>query len=162
MHNFADDNFISAFSKDLQKLIKKLKNTRECAGKWFRNNCMIVNPGKFQSITIERRKDKINLQSLKINNNSIETSENVKLLGIDTDNHLNFELHVSTICEKTASQLNASRLKSLPNQDQRNIIANSFIYRNFNCCPLILYFCSRSVLCDLFLINTLPTMNTFL
>ena len=76
---------------------------------------MIVNPGKFQSIITERRKGKINLQSLKINNNSIETSENVKLLGIDTEKHLNFELHVSTICKKSASQLNASRLKSLPN-----------------------------------------------
>ena len=36
-----------------------------------------------------------------------------------------------------------SRLKSFLNQVQRNIIANSFIYSNFNYCPLIWHFCSQ-------------------
>ena len=132
---------------------------------------MIVNPGKFQSIIIESSKGKINLQSLKINGNSIETSENVKLLGIEIDNHLNFQLHVSTICKKAAGQLKALlRLKSFLNQDQRNIIGNSFIYSNFNYCPLIRHFCSqrlmnkieifRSVPCDLFLMMTLCSERT--
>ena len=58
---------------------------------------MIVNPGKFDSIIIESSKVKINPQSLKINGNSIETSKRVKLLGIKIDDHLNFQLHVSTI-----------------------------------------------------------------
>ena len=144
LHNFADDNTISAFSKDLQELIKRLEDASECAKKWFTNNCMIVNPGKFQSIIIESSKGKINPQSLKINDNFIETSESVKLLGIEIDNHLNFQSHVSTICRKAAGQLNAlSRLKSFLNQDQRNIIASSFIYSNFNYCPLIWHFCSQ-------------------
>ena len=52
-HNFADDSTISAFSKDLQELVKKLEDASECTIKWFTNNCMIVNPGKFQSVIIE-------------------------------------------------------------------------------------------------------------
>ena len=60
---------------------------------------MIVNPGKFQSIVIERSKGKINPHSLIINNNSTETSENLKLLGIEIDNHLNFDSHVFTFCK---------------------------------------------------------------
>ena len=51
---------------------------------------MIVNPGKFQSVIIENSKGKINMQSLKINGNSIETSESAKFLGIEIDNHLEF------------------------------------------------------------------------
>ena len=47
LHNFADDNTISAFSKELQELIKTLENTSQCAIKWCTNNCMIINPGKF-------------------------------------------------------------------------------------------------------------------
>ena len=42
LHNFADDNTISAFSKDLQELIKKFENTSECEINWFKNNCMVV------------------------------------------------------------------------------------------------------------------------
>ena len=59
LHNFADNNIISAFSKDLQELIKKLKDAAECAIKWFTYNCMIINPGKFESIIIERVKVKL-------------------------------------------------------------------------------------------------------
>ena len=97
LHNCTDDNTISAFSKGLHQLIKILEDASECAIKCFTNNCMIVNPGKFDSIIIESSKVKINPQSLKINGNSIETSKRVKLLGIKIDDNLNFQLHVSTI-----------------------------------------------------------------
>ena len=144
LHNFADDNTISAFSKDLQELIKRLEDASECAIKWLTINCMIVNPGKFQSIIVESNKGKINPQSLKINSNFIETSESVKLLGIEIDNQLNFQSHVSTICRRAAGQLHAlPRLKSFLNQDQRNINANSFIYSNFNYCP---HFCFQRLI----------------
>ena len=105
---------------------------------------MIVNSEKFQSIIIESSKVRINLQSLKINYNSTETS---KLLGIEIGNHLNFQLHVSTICKKPAGQLNALLCsKYFLNKDQRNIIANSFIYSNVNYCPLIWHFCSQRLI----------------
>ena len=107
MHNFTSNRTISNFSKDLQELTKKMENASKFAIKWFTNKCMIVNPGKFQSFVIEISKGKINPQSLKINRNSIETSESVKLLEIDIDNHLNLESHVSTICKKAVRQLNA-------------------------------------------------------
>ena len=138
LHNFADENTISAFSKDLQELIKKLEDASECAIKLFTNNCMIVKPGKFQSIIIESSKGKINPQSLKTKGNSNENSKCVRLLSIEIDNHSNFQSHISTTCEKAAGQLNALFcLKSSLNQDQRNAIANSLIYSNFSYCPLI-------------------------
>ena len=65
LHNFADDDTISAFFKDLQELINKLENASECVIKWFTNNCMILNPGK--SVIIESSRGKINPQRLKIN-----------------------------------------------------------------------------------------------
>ena len=89
---------------------------------------MIVNPGKFQSIIKESSNGKVNPQSLKIKNNSIETSESVKLLDTEFDNHLKLQSHVPTVL---------SHLKSVLSQDQRNIIANSFIYSNFNYYPLV-------------------------
>ena len=133
LHNFADDNTISAFSKDLQELIKRLEGASKCAIKSFTKNCLVVNPGKLQSIIIESSKGKINPQNLKINGIFIETSESVKLLDNEIDNHLNFQSNVSAICRRAAGQLNAlSRLK--------------FIYSNFNYCPLIWHFCSQRLM----------------
>ena len=32
-----------------------MEDSSECAMKWFTNNCMIVNLGKFQSVIIESK-----------------------------------------------------------------------------------------------------------
>ena len=49
LHNFADNNTILAFSKDLKELINNFEDAPEFAIKWFANNCIIiVDPGKLQ------------------------------------------------------------------------------------------------------------------
>ena len=53
--NFADDNSLSAFESN----IKNLRLILECESKkatWFQSNKMIVNPGKFQGIIIDKKK----------------------------------------------------------------------------------------------------------
>ena len=47
-----------------------------------------------------------------MNNSTISSVDSVTLSGIEIDNKLNFENHVSTICEKASRQLNPiSRLQ---------------------------------------------------
>ena len=46
--------------------------------------------------------------------------------------------------KKSAGQLSAiCRLKSFLNTDQRKILVNSFIYANYNYCPVVWHFCSK-------------------
>ena len=46
--------------------------------------------------------------------------------------------------KKSAGQLSAiCRLKSFLNTDQREILVNSFIYANYNYCPVVWHFCSK-------------------
>ena len=46
--------------------------------------------------------------------------------------------------QKSAGQLNAlCRLKSFLNTNQKKIIVYSFIYSNYNYCPLVSHFCSK-------------------
>ena len=73
---------------------------------------MIVNPDKFQAIVLHQgNKNNTNI-ILSIENIKINTSKSVKLLGITIDNKLNFEEHISAICEKASLQLNViSRLQ---------------------------------------------------
>ena len=65
---------------------------------------MTVNPGKFHSIIIDRKKQKT---ILTIDEKVITSSENVTLLGLELDSKLNFDAHISKICNKSAEQLNA-------------------------------------------------------
>ena len=52
LHNFADDNTLSAFAKSITELIRILEKESEIAIKWFSENEMSVNPEKFHGIII--------------------------------------------------------------------------------------------------------------
>ena len=99
---------------------------------------MIVNPEKFQAIIIDRKNQKNNPQKLTIDKKVITSSENVTLLGLEVDRKLNFDEHISKLCNKSAGQLNAlCRIGHLIGFEERKILINSFIYANFNYCPLV-------------------------
>ena len=143
LHNFADDNTISCVSSSLNELISELEKEGSIATQWFRDNS-IVNPEKFQAIIIDRKNQKNNPQKLAIDEKVITSSENITLLGLAVDSKLNFDEHTSKLCNKSAGQLNAlCRIRHLIRLEERKILINSFIYSNFNYCPLVWHFSSR-------------------
>ena len=69
------------------------------------------------------------------------------MLGIQLDYKLNFEQHISELCRKAASQLNVlKRLKQFICFNERKILVQSFVYSNFDYCPLVWYFSSAKAL----------------
>ena len=48
VHNFADDNTLSAWANTISDLINKLESDSNIAIEWFKMNKMIVNPNKYQ------------------------------------------------------------------------------------------------------------------
>ena len=52
---------------------------------WFETNKMIVNPGKFQSIIIDKKKLNHTKGTFEIGDKAIEASPSVKLLGVQID-----------------------------------------------------------------------------
>ena len=101
LYNFADDNTISAEASSTEDLLKILKEESESAVKWFRENNMIVNPDKFQTIVLQNG-NKNNNTNIILNTENItfNASKSVKLLGITIDNKLNFEEHIFLLCKK--------------------------------------------------------------
>ena len=78
-----------------------------------------------------------------IDNKEIKTTNSIKLLGINIDDQLRFNEHISVLCSKAAMQLNAlSRLQKYMGKSPKEAIINSFILSNFNYCPLVWHFSS--------------------
>ena len=90
----------------MTELLEILQKECETAINWFKANNMIVNPDKFQSMTVSSKKD-LSKSVLNINGVELTMELFVELLGIEIDNKLNFEKHISNICQKVSSQLNA-------------------------------------------------------
>ena len=80
LYNFVDHNTISTGSKNMSNLIQTLEKEEERAVGWFSQNKMIVNPDKFQAMLLEKRNGN-NQPCLQINNQTIKTTNSVKLLS---------------------------------------------------------------------------------
>ena len=141
--NFADDNTLYVGKKNLAEVLEVLERECETAINWFNENNMIVNPDKFQTMIITSNKEQNNTP-VKINGADITPESSVKLLGIEIDNKLNFEKHISTLCNKASNQLNAiCRLQPYMGQKEKETIINTFVYSNFNYGSLIWHFCNK-------------------
>ena len=143
VHNFTNDNKLTTVAQNIQNLISVLESESNIAIDWFKTNKMIVNPGKFQSIIIDKKKQDHTKETFEIGDKVIETSPSVKLLGIQIDEKLNFNLHITNICRSPANQLNALiRLKQFLSFEAKKVLVNSYFYSNFNYCLLVRMFSS--------------------
>ena len=131
--NFAVDNTFWTFSNSVDDLVTDLQKEPENAIDWFRSNEVVVNPDKFQSIIINRLGELKNSYELLLDNCKIYLENSLTLLGIEIDNKLNFEKHVTALCQKTSHQLNAlSWLHKYIGFQEMKMSLDSFIFSNFN------------------------------
>ena len=108
---------------------------------------MIANPNKFHALVV--KKDQTNTSGIDLNfqGHSIKSEETVKLLGVTLDYKLNFDPRISNLCKKAAAELNVlKRLKSFIGFAEKEVLVQSFVYANFNYCPLVWYFSSSKSL----------------
>ena len=67
VHNFADDSTSSAFESNIKNLKLILVPESKTAISWFQSNEMILNPGKFQGIIIDKKKQNRTAECSSIN-----------------------------------------------------------------------------------------------
>ena len=116
---------------------------------WFERNCMQANPENFQAIFRAPGHKKVRTD-FSIDNINIKLEKSVKLLGVELDDKLKFDIQVSSMCKKAAKQLNAiKRIGHLLDQSSRLTIFRAYIMSNFNYCPLVWHFSSKKNLSKL-------------
>ena len=102
---------------------------------------MNLNSGKFQAIILDKKKNNRTQEIIKIDKNAVKVNSWVKLLSVQTDAELNFNLHIANIYRPAANQLNALiRLRKFVGFKEKKVLVNSYFYSNFNCCPLVWMF----------------------
>ena len=94
--NFADDTIIYSCSLNYKEAAHKLSNDTYIVLNWFKVNSMAANLGKFQIMFLGTKIDNSKI-TFAIENKQIKCKREVKLLGIITDEKLNFyETHCQT------------------------------------------------------------------
>ena len=138
LHNYADDNSISASASTITEVMNILTEESNLAIQWFKCNMMEANASKFQALVLNCNEPCV----FSIDNQEIVTDASVKLLGVYLDSKLNFHHHVSTLCKKAGAQLRVlKRLSSHLDTASRLQIFRSFILSHFTYCCLVWHFC---------------------
>ena len=102
---------------------------------------MVLNPGKCRYIVIG---DDDPTQKIILNNDEIASSNEEELLDIFLDSKLNFDSHITSLCNKAGQKRSAlARISHYLTQDQKLLLVNSVVKSQFNYCPLIWMFTSR-------------------
>ena len=96
--NYADDTTLFDCRKNLNDLITNLEHDSKIVTAGFENNYMKLNEEKCHFIISGHKYEHIYAKIGKI---KIWESNQVKLLGINIDRNLKFNIHASTLCAKT-------------------------------------------------------------
>ena len=127
--NFADDNALCYCGETTESVIKNLQSDLKIVMKWFRNNEMMTNPEKFQSMWLGKHKP----LKTEIEGFQLESAKSVNLLGITIDHNLTFDTHVSNICKTFSTKVKSlNRIRSALDEKQAKLLYHSFILSRFN------------------------------
>ena len=144
--NFADDTTVYTTADNILNLLTILKDETSIILNWFKTNEMKSNGDKCHLIIGNTNKNYNSLGFIYIENEFIESEDTVELLGVKIDSKLNFNEHVINLVKKGSQKLHAlARISKFLCEDKLKLIMRTFIESQFNYCPLIWMFHSRTL-----------------
>ena len=143
--NFADDNTVYTTESNTITLLAILKDEATIILNWFKSNEMKSNDDKCHLIIGDTNKNYSSIGCIYMGQEFLESEKNVKLLGITIDNKLNFNDHVTNLIKKGNQKFHAlARISKFMCDDKLKLVMRTFILSQFNYCPLIWMFHSRT------------------
>ena len=98
--NYAHDNTPYSANNNIVDVLNNLKLQANILDKWFKDNYMKANPGKYHLLlSATEETNTLNIEDICINGSKCE-----KLLGINIDSNLTFETHVESLCKKASQK----------------------------------------------------------
>ena len=144
--NFADDNTPYCVEDDIMTLLKSLESDTYTVLNWFRFNEMKPNQGKCHLLVAEIDHKLYDGSSfILLEDAFLENEESARLLGVHVDKKLNFEEHIKNVLKEVNRKLCAlMRISGFLFQDKLKNLLRTFIESQFNHCPLVWMFHSRT------------------
>ena len=144
---YADDHKMYVAGKNHEAVESKLKTQGQLALIWYKNNFLLANIDKFQSLTINPRNIDADNKSnvLIIDDHKINKTEHIKLLGVYIDESLNFTKHTSETCTKASQKVGVLvRLRNLIPCQAKLIPYKTAIMSHLTYCHLVWHSCRSS------------------
>ena len=106
--NYADDNYVIRWNRNIDELIVDMKKSLEAITKWLRDSGLKVNESKTE-ICLFHRTDPRSIE-ITINGITLQSTQCIKVLGVIFDSKLKWIQQVANTVKKAKSALNAIKL----------------------------------------------------
>ena len=136
LSNYADDTTLYSIGENHNTNRNILNNFFFSLQKWFYNNYMVLNPGKYCYMSFGFNPDKSYL--ILEDGTKILSAEEYVILRVTIENHLTFYNHLKNLCKRITNKLNAlTRIAPYLNHNQVRLMYNSFFKGQLSYCLLI-------------------------
>ena len=110
---YAVDHQMYIVGSDMSIMCTNMEKEGNSALKWYKDNYLLSNPEKLNAIGIKQRNENKQI-NIKIGDQAIKTTDNIKLLGVNFDDNLIFSQHISELCKKASERVGVlARLRNL-------------------------------------------------
>ena len=134
-------NSLQLSTNSLDNVISNLEKSINSLSNWFRENHMKANANNYHLLVSSNESS-----TAKIEDFSIKSSTEEKVLVVKLDSNLSFKNHVTSLCKKTRQKLHAlARISHYMDLTKRRNIMKAFITCQFSYFPLMWMFHSRSL-----------------
>ena len=142
LSNYADDNTLYTSGYNLKEVKEVLLNDLNKVTEWFFENYMVLNAGKCHFMCLGKNTEN---ETFTFKDTIMNNSKEEKILGVIIDNRLTFSSHIRELCKKASEKISAlSRISNHLNDSQKTLLFNTVVKSQFNYCPLVWMFCSRT------------------
>ena len=139
--NYADDTTLYSCDHEVKTVITKLEQSANHLAKWFPENLMKLNEGKYHLIIIGTSKDKVYMRVAEV---QIEENGEERFLGVTLK--LSFKKHTLTLCKNARQKLHAlTRISICMEPEKLKLLMKTFAMSQFSYCSFIWMFHDRSL-----------------
>ena len=144
---YADDTVILSTGDNLTDIQNNIQHDMTTLSRWFDANKLNLNKTKSKTMLFTTSKSKYKDSNLKINvgNETLESVNSFKYLGIELDRHLTFNNHVNKLCGKVSQRTGLLwRIRSVINTNLAKELYTSLIEPHFLYADYIYDACNKT------------------
>ena len=121
-----------------------LNREGEIATRWYKDNLLQGNHDKYQVMTVCNKNQDSSI-TVSVDGSNIQSSTDLKLLGVTIDSRMTFNAHIREVCKKTSMKIGALlRLRNIIPTDAKLQLYKAAILPNFTYCHTVWHFCRAS------------------
>ena len=138
---YADDHQIYTSAKTVDDVQRTLNEEGLIISNWYKENLLQGNHDKYNVLLIGDRLKSLDLK-LNIDGVDINSTKELKLLGVTLDDNLNFSSHIGIVCKKAGMKVGVlSRLRNLIPREVKLQLFKAAILPHLTYCHVIWHFC---------------------